>query len=754
MTMFMKNRKKIAVGLGLFFAFFVFSPGLFGFDPDQVLRDGKLKKELQKIDSDKKSEGVFMRMAKGILQLKGHVDFCEELWEGAFSKQIEAIMDVPESRWNMAGWGFSEIQNVKRIVSKNKKMPLIRELKVHGAELATFMSLYSIAQDIKAGIEGDDGKKLEAVIKSFEFAQGYIMNKLGIGISNVASAGASIIKFSLDQFIKEAQFQYEGYWWNAYMQYLEGRHKGIKTWIDLANTSGEAGIQQRLYEFWDNPYDNAARFYGKARIQTAPALADRTMRDQFAAYYYKKFIYPSLKSYYQREAEKEEARKFRMAQQKHARLMELKADISLLMRAIAAAEKLKEAKGLSISPASKDAIVGDTVTFTLQVDKGEGKVETVASSQATWDGATAGVFSATREGTFTVTATYGELSASATVSVAEEEEEEEDKPEKVCPEKEHYDRDIKDCVCNEGLIRSTKDKKCKTIDEINEELKEEEEEDPCDKDIKELFNRLDILKSQADASYTKFCILASKFFQQINTKVSNPCNDGIVAYCYSSALGESDNLGSIVENLTSLASDIILDIAICDASEEYDMGSVLSDISGIKAQYNKTRSSVASMQGKLKEMACDENEVRQQGEHITSQGGMDPDFLQDGGSMSEVPGDGTDQDADGLQDEGSAELAGYNTVITVFDSGNAKDDVFAVSLSGRGPLGTTPKGARRSFGANLDPGQTYTVTLTVISSEEGPGTFTILVFYKGKRVGFTSENIPVGSSSGLTFRTE
>ncbi|MEJ2628421.1 MAG: hypothetical protein P8078_07690, partial [bacterium] len=142
---------------------------------------------------------------------------------------------------------------------------------------------------------------------------------------------------------------------------------------------------------------------------------------------------------------------------------------------------------------------------------------------------------------------------------------------------------------------------------------------------------------------------------------------------------------------------------------------------------------LAAMKAKLAEFSCDEDKVSEQGEKVTAQGDIDPEFLQDGGSLGEVIGDVVDQTGEGTQDEGA--YAGL-VVIKVWDCGSAKDDIFVVSLDGY-PLGKTPKGARKLFAKELKPGKTYTVTITTEVTEVGAGTWAISISYNGQSLGGT-----------------
>jgi hypothetical protein len=136
------------------------------------------------------------------------------------------------------------------------------------------------------------------------------------------------------------------------------------------------------------------------------------------------------------------------------------------------------------------------------------------------------------------------------------------------------------------------------------------------------------------------------------------------------------------------------------------------------------------MQGKLREISCDEQEVEEIGQQVTAQGDIDPNLLQQGGAMVEVQGDAVDNSGEGLQDERNFNSA---LLIMVWDSGSAKDDVFAVSMSSYGFLGQTPEGGRMVFSpSRIKAGMSYTVTITTVSTKVGAGTWSVAVSYKGR----------------------
>ncbi len=740
-----QRRGKILILFVLLISWVTYSSGLGqGFDPDEIINQPDLKKELQKIDSDKKAENLFIRIAKRTLDLKQEVDFCEELWDGAFTDQIEAIMDVPVEKWRMAGWGYKEIENVRKIVLKNRKNPFIHQLKDKGKHLATALSLYSMATDIYAGISGDDRAKLNAVIKAYEFAQDYIMNKLGIGISSIASMGANVIKFSLDLYIKEAQAQYEDYWWNAYMQYLEGKYK-LSSWKELAKTQGKDGIKRRLYEFWDAPYENAAMFYGKARIQTAPALAERTLRDKYAAYYYSKFIYPTLKLMFEKEAAWEAYQKERLAKQKYAELMKLKGEIDLLRRAIMAAEGLKEKEegeieSLLINPAQKTIEVGGSVTFTALAEYKDGSTKDV-SGKAVFSPSRE--FTATESGEFTVTATYKGVTGMAKVIVNPK-----------CPENSHWDSELKKCVCDEGYEENEELGKCISIDGALDDMEEDEgeEEDICSEDeLAQLYNRLLSLIARAEELTARIDAYYTKFFKEIGDQNSDPCRNNLAAYCLVGAEKNAAELEALVGEVKELSTELIMRFAICpETGLELNIRSLISDLSGLGRLRGSAKGKITDMHTTLVSHNCDPAEMRERGEQFAERD-ADPNAIQDGGFGTEIEGDGIDNDGDGLQDE--EVLSGYNITMVLYDSGNLKDDIFELSVSGLGNLGTTPAGGLRTYGANLSPG-TYMATVTVILAPDDCGTYTLIVREGSKTLASASSGMscpPQGSAISVPF---
>jgi len=387
-------------------------------------------------------------------------------------------------------------------------------------------------------------------------------------------------------------------------------------------------------------------------------------------------------------------------------------------------EKSSEIEGLVISPSNTTIKVGETANFTVFVRYKDGRQEKISNSQVTFSGAPNGVFKGTEEGTFTITASYDEYGTSATVTVKKEEEGEKDVDDAI--------KDIKD---------ENKDKT-------------PEEQDQCSlQSLNGIASSINETISEITSAYSMFLNYYSKFNQEINKQSSKVCKNSVIAYCYSQAINLMDKISTLTGDLREKGVNLILLSAICPQDENNSGPSIKGIISALAGQgkyESLSRSKWGEMNGRLRnDFNCDENEIRERGDRIIPSE-MDPDFLQGGGTMTEVEGDGVDNDGNGLQDDSIVELAGYNVTFVLYDSGNLKDDMFTLSVSGFGMLGTTPRGGLQAFGLNLSPG-TYTATVTCILAPDNVGTFTLNIIQNGKIIGSISGAPPQGGGGTVTF---
>ncbi len=1007
------------------------------FDPDKILQDPGIRKEVQKINSDTAAKQFFDAHSQAFGISKTMLDFLHNMSGGEYVKQVEAIMSVPVQKWNMHKglMGGYDIIKVKQIVNQNQSVSITSRINKAAGHAANGLAVISIMMDIRAGLNGDDTAKLKAVGGTVELVKGYMIGKYGGAAMGAAMMGPAVIGIALSSFMSQAQAQYTEYWWQAYNSYLNKKYpklvQGERSWVALSRSQGYDGMRRRLYEFWDNPYANAAEYYGKAGIQTAPGMAERTLKDAFAAEYYRNYIHTTLKTYYMQQADKARAAAYIRAMRAYNELKGIVGDVGKLMAAIKDAENFleddieelilvpataelktgqtiafkaiakledekeidvtsvakwpsfipggaftakeadefdfivryaeKEATGkievegpeyLEVAPAEAEVKLGETVTFTVtavwkdgtrkdvtgevtwppemggprftvsepgfmvfevrwfdkrasakvevmeprdlainpsnvKVKTGEEivftttavfgsdenqekpedvtklttftgapdgtfmsadpgtfmvkaaywKLEAIATvevvgpkelmiepaetalrigetvdfvvmalyddgslddvtKKAQWAGAADGTFSAAEPGEHTVVASFGGKNAIATVRVtglksvsispasSEVEVEGTVRFSANATFEDDHSEDVTDratwtgapkgkfTAVQQGIFPVTvtfgkkgasatvtvKEKeKESTIDEVVDSLKTDEDKELCTvEQVRAANARLQGLVNDAGSTASKFFMYAAKFDKEISDRAGEPCNNGVVAYCFSQATRIAGQLDAIVDQAKDASTQVLTMKAFCpeaagsvEGSGGLDTEGVISAVASIGSQRAEVQGRLAAIRARLGEYGCDEDEVEQAGDRYTQED-MDPDMLQDGGMMTEVPGDGVDNDADGLQDEDLVALSGYNITFILFDSGSLKDDIFNLAVGGYGNLGTTPAGGLRSYGLNMPPGG-YTATVTVILAPDDVGTFTLVVLENGVEIAASSGVPPQGSSVTVPF---
>lgn len=711
------------------------------FDPDSILKDKALEAELRKLQSDSDAQQALTTHAQSAFGVTSTIfDFAAKLASGDYVEQIEKIMDVPVQQWNPnLGWmGGYDIKIVKRICAKNQTASLFGRVKDDMGNLGTALSVYSVMKDVYAGYNGDNAARLKAMKGTYDLCQGYWAQRMGWNSIGTAMMGAAVIGYALDTFQAEAQQRYTDYWYNAYSQWLEGEYPNIVTgpdsWADLARTGGKTAVQRRLYAFWDAPYDNAVKYYGQDKLQTAPAMADLQMRDRFAAQYYYDRIHTTLKTYFTNETEKAEAMAAYEAEKAHERLMQRIAELQMLQKAIQDAEDAKTGEeeeeaptpiSLLLRPGSTTLDIGESVTFTAWYIFEDHTLKP-ATANLTYGGAASGsTFTAAEAGDFTITATCDGLSASATVKVNEQEGEDDEEDE---------------------------------IDDAIDEIQDPEDEDLCEAaGIAEMRSSLAGLVARVQSKASVVGMYRTKFDKELADRAADPCGNTLMAYCYQQASLAAGDIDYLVDELRSLASSLLMQMALCPddvaaSGEPYTIRDVIKDIADAGRARGDAEAALTAMQSRLGEAGCDEDEFTELGDRYVEDG-EDPDGLQDGGNMNEIAGDGVDNDQDGLQEEDWSEVAGKTVTIVVYDSGNLKDDVFSLSVSGVGNLGLTPAGGLRTFGLDLSPG-TYTASVTVIVAPDNCGTVTAVAMQNGVEIGAlgSGESCPaVGSVLSFTF---
>lgn len=385
--------------------------------------------------------------------------------------------------------------------------------------------------------------------------------------------------------------------------------------------------------------------------------------------------------------------------------------------------------GLLILPATKTVVLGETATFEIVEQYEDNTMLSVGQEK----------FTGSQVGTFTLIGRVNnEMTDNQAVATVVAAKPAETKPTPKVPPK---------------TVPPPGTKPGKIDDALADILRDGTSQEDCrTANAQTMFANLNALTSQARTTYNLFMAYANKFNKEVSDRTSDICGNGIVAYCFKSVVEYGKQLDGVVPQILQLRNKIINLHGTCPPFAQdmqklgYTINGLISATSGMGAYDDR----LDGMRRRLNEAGCDENEVAQLGQRIPPPPGLDPDFLQRGGTMQEIPGDAVDNDADGFQDESLEGLAGYNVTFVLYDSGSAKDDSFNLAISKFGSLGNTPAGGQRTYGLNMPAGP-YVATVTVVSAPDNVGTFTLSIFEKGTKIATLTGGPTQGSSAQLSF---
>ena len=730
----------------------------------------KFKKELQVIDTKSEAGGVFKAHASEWFGISKDVfGFVNDLSGGTYAKEIKYLVELPNWKYNFVDpWSLKVIRMKDYMTVTGAVQTDYLHAKISSAAgyVGMGLTVYSLASDIYKGLEGDDKAKISAIKSSYSLGQGLLFGGFkpvgleGIGWSSlsVAMFGVAFLDYSLNKFITAAWKEYEEAWYRTYEYYLNKTYGGtrkMKEWVDLAEQEdGGRKIEKRLFGFWnrvdilDYLHESQQEAGATHRVITSDAVirTDQKAHKAFAARYWKENFHQAFKGHVKHQAELAKIRAELKAKEELAKLKALLADLHRLKKEIewAREQMEKKAASLKVVPENTTVDIGEKVTFDAIAKYTDGKEANVTDS-ASWTGGEKNVFFATNEGFYTVTATFRGFTGKANVTVRPKEEE------KKCPENSHWDSELKKCVCDEGYEKNEELGKCISIDGALDDMGEDEgeEEDICSEDeLVQLYDRLLGLIARAEKLAAGIDAYYNKFLKEIGDQNADPCKNNLAAYCLVGAEKNVAELEALVDEAKGLSTELIMRFAICpELGLQLDTRSLISDLSGLGRLRGSAKNKIADMHTTLGSYNCDPDEMRQQGEQF-AESGADPNVIQDGGFGIEIEGDGVDNDGDGLQDE--EVLSGYNITMVLYDSGSLKDDIFDLSVSGLGNLGTTPAGGLRTYGANLSPG-TYTATVTVILAPDDVGTFTLVIYENRNVIASSSGGPPEGSAISVPF---
>jgi hypothetical protein len=265
------------------------------------------------------------------------------------------------------------------------------------------------------------------------------------------------------------------------------------------------------------------------------------------------------------------------------------------------------------------------------------------------------------------------------------------------------------------------------IDEVMNDLKQENKSDTCNMGI---VNNSNSVLTSGNVKSLDYFEKFNDYFEKINKEIrdqrANPATNELIAYCYVAATNQSDLHSMNLKGVQSAAETLISLSAFCP---DINLVKTLADISEVEGRQSIMDKNLKDIRNKLESYGSDIAEIIKTGQQF-AQNNADPQFVQDGGLGVEILGDGYDNLGSGLQDEIATASQRGNVLIIVFDAGDVKDDIFSLSVSGRGNLGETPAGGRRTYSLNLPAGN-YSLALKGILTTAGGCTYGILLVING-----------------------
>jgi hypothetical protein len=418
------NMKRIGV-LVIIALLYVAYPVLgYGFDVDAISK--KYKNELKTIKSDAQAKTFWFNHAKEAFGVTSNwLGFFDGLSGGTYIGEIEYLMQLPNDKlWACPVARQWLVLKNSEMVKVQRNMPLTQNIGKAASYMGYALSAYSLASDIRAGLDGDDAAKLRAIQTSYDISLTVMIQQLGLESLGLAMAGVKFIGYALDKFIKFSFDSKREYWYGGYEAYYEKKYN-FTSWKELAEQQGgEALLEQRLQEFWSDPINNTIWATG----QNPPALWGsepvglmlEKYKKEFMVDYYTFAIHTPLKNHFTRQAEMAEALAEIRAEMQHARMQQMIVDVDIVRQAVEWAKKQKEKQvdSVRVYPGEAKLLIGEKMTFSASAKYKDGTIETITDDPGvSWSGGEKNIFLASTEGTFTLTATYEGVSGSAAITV-------------------------------------------------------------------------------------------------------------------------------------------------------------------------------------------------------------------------------------------------------------------------------------------------------------------------------------------------
>ena len=613
----------------IFFLYFTFHTSLPAQDLTEVYE--RFRPEIEKIRNQEDAKNFIFTHARNEFELTEDImTFLVALNGGAYTEQIDFLMNVPIQKWNPnigpGGWGAYRIENARILVKKNVTTAF-HNVSNYASKISEGLKYYNLCSSILEAMEGDGGAKLKSIQLAFEIVRDWML--ADFPNFNTAILSAGLISYSLDKFINTTLDEYNEYWWNKYSSYLLNKYPGfIQDWAN-PSMQGDIGkfLESRLAEFWDSAeqFEQGAPFMYQhseyARNQLGPSFASR---------YYRDYLHQSFLAWAKRNADMEEANAWREADNNARALKELLGEIKMMKAAIeAAGQQLNEKTPISliVIPNKVNLKAGESASFrAIAVFEDQSSTDITEMESASWSSGVNSftVTDDTEAGEQSITVTYMNLQAKAVVTVAERADDKETQ----CGENQEWSPEEKKCVCIEGYEMIEELGKCVNIDEAISEMAGEEPDTVCnEKLMAESLSRLREIVAESQLMSARFTNLLSNFMKSVNEKHGIPCNDQLIAAAYAGAKQIELEMQDLEDEANRISTELIVEAALCQLTNpDYDVSSIIGLAGQMGSPLGRISQGIAGMESELLINGCDQQEVADLGNSI-AETTTDPEVL-------------------------------------------------------------------------------------------------------------------------------
>jgi len=275
------------------------------------------------------------------------------------------------------------------------------------------------------------------------------------------------------------------------------------------------------------------------------------------------------------------------------------------------------------------------------------------------------------------------------------------------------------------------------IDDLIDELLDDV--DP-DTDWTAKLGEFNLLASELDGIALDFYSEADFVEQRLRELGVESCKNKEVLYSIGRLAGLVGDYDALLFSASVLYGELLVGYAL--NPDNVELASADGIYGRLEAESASMKSKHSSVLGAFGAYKCDEDDAETETGDEAGEGGTETTL-----AKTEKCDNGIDDDLDGEIDECDAGCCERTVNITVTDCGNAKDDIFVVSLDGT-TIGVTPEGMGNSWSRTLDAGS-HSVGVTCIKDEYPPGTACVSIVVLGRTV--EDQSIEGGDALGITL---